>query len=1398
MIPVCERAQLSQVVDLCAGIGAFSSLVHRLGFEVKLGIDHNKVWEQLFKTLHSQDTPFLVSDINSAQAIQALVHAGCFHSVMCGGISCNAYSVLGDQAGMSDPRSLSLPKALRTGYMLQSACIVLECTPALLKDVESQAIIRQFAETTGYRVSQCLIQLSNCWCARRERWFGLFCAPLIGHCNLFDLPQVSICPTVRSLMPEMKQWPPAEQQQLVLNLYEFAKYHVYSPGSIKSSHLRMDEQLPTLLHSAGNQLYDCACGCRPALSESRLQKRGLIGVLVPLGTSQTHMNMVMEHCRYLHPLEMWCLMGGLPHVDFGLGLRLAMSGIGQSVAPPVGLWIFAHIRRHLDSWLGVSPSVWPTVVLGSYLDEVKQQCAQLWAPSIPAAVPATVEDVAATTLRDDPIEDVALQLEVHLSMPCQSQAVVSIRCAPGTTVQQVIDAEKALGSLDFEPRATIANLPVDFSIPLDSGALLALCPAGSVESESGGGVPRCLAAVDLSHGPTSEVVPASSCVEPVSTLQVLHSKRQPAMSAEDRKAILEQQGPVWADDEVFSWLSNCAGNADVEQHVQVWDPLLISGLLQVRDSETWTSLISGLGPVATVVSAVVLNQHWCPLVWRIDMQGSKLFTGPIDDLHGETMRFLAEVIETHRGGAVGTWESKPLGFVNSRHCGAFVVMFVRHLLLWDRLPENQGQVDLFASQLHLGFAAQLIGLCSPPCLAAMGQVDLPVLQDLLLQHGVDAGEVSNRATSLVAAVGETQVIKAMAAQNPWRELKWCANQLRPPFMIVRPSELHEVVKQRGGKGHVGHKAHKHAKGQSKGVGKTGGGTAPNLDPTRLRLEHGLLHSLDGKPLQQISLPSVGSGVSGVVLTTMSLAEPYLRADRPISTGALGFFLIDTVSIPTTSLSCAVQPLPLVCSENSEPLLVDGVLMQMGAVSVVRPQLKPGSAVSSVSSVATCVVKAMIFRDMIDEAWDRVCAHPLQYIIKHVCPLQTCDDQECAGCEGWHPSKQFPLDSAIMEVWGRQWMRSTFAYCAPEDADLFAVHMRLPEILQVVVQEFSGMCGVFLEPKSVDGRRPSEVFQVVWLPKLSLSQVVVQRQTLPEVCGIARLGSKLGLRCRVADAEGVFAKVRPGHTFLPQGEKQTYLVGPMPFGTLKSSVAQALGELGWTVRPMQPVATSSHVQGLMFRVQAVQVPPKKVFSMSHGDVVVTKESVDVPPGAVRPQVVGTPATVSKASSEKQIDELQLNDPWAKPPQRVQKSSPATFHIGNPVEDMTQKVLAEVMSQLPKTSMEVDSEGTTEARVGFLEKQVQELHQQTQSLHTVVSQNAHDHGAQIQEVRTQLAQHCTHFEAALASQSSQMQSFQDAFQEQFRQQSAHQQTMLDSMFHKQMSQFESLLAKRHKPE
>ena len=117
---------------------------------------------------------------------------------------------------------MSLPKAVQTSCMLQAACFVLECTPAIMKDQEAQEIIRKFAAATGHKVSQSLIQLSRAWCARRERWFGLFCAPLLGMYTLQNLPELSVCPTVGDLMPELKVWPKFEQDQSTLNLYELS------------------------------------------------------------------------------------------------------------------------------------------------------------------------------------------------------------------------------------------------------------------------------------------------------------------------------------------------------------------------------------------------------------------------------------------------------------------------------------------------------------------------------------------------------------------------------------------------------------------------------------------------------------------------------------------------------------------------------------------------------------------------------------------------------------------------------------------------------------------------------------------------------------------------------------------------------------------------------------------------------------------------------------------------------------------------------------------------------------------------------------------------------------------------------------------------------------------------
>lgn len=162
-----------------------------------------------------------------------------------------------------------------------------------------------------------------------------------------------------------------------------------------------------------------------------------------------------------------------------------------------------------------------------------------------------------------------------------------------------------------------------------------------------------------------------------------------------------------------------------------------------------------------------------------------------------------------------------------------------------------------------------------------------------------------------------------------------------------------------------------------------------------------------------------------------------------------------------------------------------------------------------------------------------------------------------------------------------------------------------------------------------------------------------------------------------------------------------------------------------------------------------------------------------------------------------DYIQQNDPWAKAASRLPTKT-ATFQIGNPLEDMTQKVLQEVLAQIPRGAMEVDGDDAHDKRVTILEHQMQELQGQTQAIANATQQQAQEAATQMQEIRGQLHQQSVHFESAIAAQATSIQGFQDTFPEQFRQQVAHQQTMLDSMFSKQMTQFETLLSKRPRQE
>ncbi|CAL1157077.1 unnamed protein product, partial [Cladocopium goreaui] len=1275
-VPVCDQPALYRILDLCCGLGGFTVAAERLGFGVRAGVDQNPLWRKLFESFHPSAS-FIPGDLTDPFVLQQLLQLGAFHGVVCSGIACQPHSILGDRRGMNDPRSDSLPKTLVVSWMMQAAVLILECTPEILRDPAAQEMLRQYAIDTGYRMAQGIVKLGNAWCSRRDRWIAVLTAPVVHPCEIVDLPVLDSIRVVADLIPEFRIWHQFEQAQLTLNLYELSKYYQYAAGGMNAVWIKMDEKLPTLLHSAGNQLYTCACGCRAALSETRLQQRGLIGTLLKLGTSQVHMHTCMEHARYLHPLEMWALLGGMPTVSMGHNLRLAMAGVGQAVAPLMGLWIFAHVKRCLDLTMESSSPCDPMQELKAYMTEVTASCREMWPlPVAPTVIEASADASAAEAVPDPIEDDVEASITCVITHPCTDEPDLSCRVASSATGAQLLAAEVSLGSAVPGSQSRVDGLPCDPAKPLHDGALVSVVSPSwdPAQLKADQYLPCCFDSTEVVQQalPSGVDLPVGS----VTGRDQLADLRWPDMKRIERQNLLGMQGPVWGDDEIMH------------------------GLLQIA--------------VLTVIG---------------------LF----------------------RGGAMGVWKSHSTGFVPEGHCGAMVLSFIRHVLWGHPLVLDQAALSAFAAQVRFEFSDGLPEPCQRPRLAGLGVNVQTRLAQLLVQHGVADVDSLARATLVLKALGEEGVTRALDAGNPWKELKWLGNQLRPPYMLIKPSELQAQVEKRAADKPVGNKRHKQPKGKGKGD-RPGN----SVDPTLLRLEHGIFQSDEGQLLGQLTLPQVGSSAAGVVVLSANCVEPYLRAPHVVSTGPLAFFVVDSDGVFNTSFPVSAERVPLVCAANSEPLLVDGHLIQLGARKVIR-------------------------------APAQVVAHPLQHVFGLIPPLQACSDVECGGCEAWHRTPSLPMDTPVLELWGKQWLRMDFAHCPPEKAEMFSAHIRLPEQLQLQVQQFSGHSGVYLEPKALDGRKPSPEFQVVWVPKLDVSQLMVQRQTIPHVVGMARLGNKYGLRCLTEHAAEVFVKLRPGHTFLPPGRRQTYLVGPFAFGTLQASVAQALLSSGWTAKPIQAVAAKSHVQGLMFRVQSVQDPPMKVLRMAHGDVMIAREDDPTQPTRVEPKVVATTATESFVSKACEVDYIQKHDPWAKAASKLPAKAQA-FQIGNPLEDVTQKVLAEVMAQMPRHQMEVDADDAVDGRVTRLEQQVQELAGQAQTLVAASQQQASDNAKQFQEIRTQVHQQGTQFEAAISNQAATIQTFQDAFQEQFRQQVSHQQTMLDNMFNKQMNQFETLLAKR----
>ena len=129
---------------------------------------------------------------------------------------------------------------------------------------------------------------------------------------------------------------------------------------------------------------------------------------------------------------------------------------------------------------------------------------------------------------------------------------------------------------------------------------------------------------------------------------------------------------------------------------------------------------------------------------------------------------------------------------------------------------------------------------------------------------------------------------------------------------------------------------------------------------------------------------------------------------------------------------------------------------------------------------------------------------------------------------------------------------------PGDAALFNVNIRIPAAMTADILASSGLQGVYFEPRGDVGEASKE-YQVTWMPK--------QHE---EVLGIARVGSRYGLRSHVANAKALRVKVRPDVPYLPKAEIRFFQVRPVHHGTQCQALSVMLDALPWATKPLHPL------------------------------------------------------------------------------------------------------------------------------------------------------------------------------------------------------------------------------------
>jgi len=1073
----------------------------------------------------------------------------------------------------------------------------------------------------------------------------------------------------------------------------------------------------------------------------------------------------------MHAIEVAIHNGVPPMQNWGPDARLNLCAVGQLASPFHATWIASAILAHVQRLFNHDHPVDPAQSLASLKQMVMQQSQEFF-PAIPRAIPQP----AASTEAPEPEVGHRIEVSDHAG------ATWTLAHQRDSTIKHMLEAEcdllhvplfdvqvcnidgQVLPETDkLRDHRAVVLLKAGYPVPVSQPSTevvpfthedLQICmepeDPGTTTEPAEFHATQVDSDVDMAnHDPIQDVAdtpmhPVHPNMVPVasdaSVQSLLHlsvssllsmvppmvndvtmcaSLRDLRMTWDSRAELLQHQEHAWADDELLWHMQAAVMHA--RKAAVILDPLLATTWISSGTEEAIRAWVDSVEvPADRIVSAVLSQGHWTPVVWIVKSDRLEVHTYDHDDvdlngmnaLHG----LLCQVFAVPSFSV--SYQRRPFG---AQLCGAATIAFLISKLNDAALPLNETELQDCDRQLKDQFRLShaMAGAVRRPWCWGAGIEELPTLLATLLQfHGVPTAVAKQRAKLVIQSLGTDAVQKALEGVAPWRSLKHLANQHQPKLQLVMPDELAQVVQDRKTKKPQPQegKSQKQRQVPAKPV---------DLDPSRLMLEPETFCTAPDTMMSQLPVAQVGPLASGVALVTHAEAVPFLQANKVLTNKGLALLIVNGPDTLQTALQWNTIRFAAKCAVNQQPVLLHGCMVQLGS-QMVYPYQKPTSV--TVPDVPVTCARITIYKDQWPQDWDTFAAHPVKEALQQLPPLQTCRNDNCS-CPKWHRDPMDHAQDVVLDVFKRQFFTDGGKPVRAHQASHYSFQVRYLKQQEAAVLKCSGTTGMYIEPRLPDSSTPSDEFQVVWMPQATLAEAQHSMQCEPLSIGLARAGRRYGVRVHAKHYQTVFAKLKPDSQFLAPGERLHWHCGPWPFGSDRKMLAKIFTDMQWQARPIQPAKTVEG--GIMWLVQSVVAPNQAVWNLPHGPVVVSRCESMSANMTQSSHVIGPQSTVELCSSHTETDPWLTRDPW----QRALKSvpTPAGPNVAVQIQELEERLEKSILAKLPYEKMDTDE---AEDKVHQLEFQLQQLATRQQSLEGLVQEHHHQHTAQVQTLQTQM--------------------------------------------------------------